>query len=531
MLKMLKSREFTQALNMYRSVEKEGLDHYFLEEELFSAFIHSAIRMGKMDVVERMTRLMKRNGIVPRREFWRVTMKMLSSRKQGATCLTLALLWGKQMPLDKMVYTVLVNAALEAKQFDHALRILNRYSEVVSEPEDHVLFFRAYVALNDLASAQAKFEKLGNEVTTMMLNLLLLIYVNNSKPECGWNHIVACHELEKSKNENIVDSISYNTIMKGFTQIGNSNRCFDCLFTMREHNLEPDDVTFGTLLDSCIASNNEEAARKVVNLMIAGERPMDTVICTLIIKGFLRASYFDKAVELYEEMRRRSECQPDIITYSVLIKAFVDKHELEYPLKLVRDMKAIGLVPDDIIVSCLLEGCRQSANHLGKQIFDEMILAGVTPSETTLIAMVKLHGHCGAHDEAYTMVSTWQEKYNTTPSVVHYTCLMSGCLRTKSYAQAWSAYQLMCDKGVHPDETAVSTLLPGLVVSRQFDNVLMLLKQALEGPEPLDIPASTLNGVLSQMLARKSTNLAQQLRLLMTKAKIPVTAHNSQLLD
>jgi len=353
--------------------------------------------------------------------------------------------------------------------------------------------------------------------------------VNNSNPECGWRHIVACHELEKCKGETIVDSISYNTIMKGFARGGQVNRSFDCLFTMREHDLEPDDVTFGTLLDACIVNNDMEAASQVVNLMLAGERPMDTVMCSLFIKGLVRSNCIAKAMELYEEMKRRNESHPDIITYSMLIKAFVDSHQLECALKIVVDMKAVGLQPDDIILTHLLEGCRNAGKQtLGKQLFEEIVSTGVKPSDFTLITMVKLHGRCGAHEEAYELVSTWQEKYNTKPSVIHYTCLMSGCLHTKSYEQAWSAYKLMCASGVCPDETTVSTLLPGLIASRQWDNVVSLVKQSLQEPAPLSISAATLNNALSQMSTGNAINLAQQLRVLMTKGKIPITARNSQ---
>merc|ERR1719191_839652 len=104
---------------------------------------------------------------------------------------------------------------------------------------------------------------------------------------------------------------------------------------MRPHGVEPDDVTFGTLLDVCIAGD-------------------DT----------------GKAVELDDEMRGRGgeAAMPDVVTYSVLIKAFVDARDLDRALRFVEDMRKDGHQPDDIIITHLLEGCRHASNHeLGKR--------------------------------------------------------------------------------------------------------------------------------------------------------------------
>merc|ERR1719262_1762858 len=161
-----------------------------------------------------------------------------------------------------------------------------------------------------------------------------------------------CKTDEDSQdNEPIVDVVSYNTVIKGFAQAGMLPKCFDCLHEMREHGLEPDDVTFGTMLDMCIADNDMNAANEVVDLLVRGDRPVDTVMCTLFIKGLVRAQKLPKALELYEEMKRRNDTRPDIVTYSVLIKACVDSHDLERALLFVEDMAAAGLGPDDIILT------------------------------------------------------------------------------------------------------------------------------------------------------------------------------------
>jgi pentatricopeptide repeat protein len=527
MLKLLEQREFTRALNMYRACERDGRDRHFTNEELFSAFIQSAIRVGKIDVLERMLRAMRRNGILPSLKFWQTTLKMLSSRKHFNACISTHVLFARQIPADKVVYSCLINAALECNSPELAAQMLDKYGEADIDAKDYVLHFRTYVALGDVDTAEVVFKKLGTEVTTLMLNLLLLTCVNVKQSDRALVLLHEAHQLEAG--ETIVDAVSYNTVIKGFAQSGKPTRCFECLHEMRAKGLEPDDITFGTLLDVCIAGSNIGGAYEVVDLLAGSDRKMDTVMCTLFIKGLVRASCLPKAIELYEQMRQREGASPDIVTYSVLIKACIDGHDLERALCLLEDLRSAGRTPDDIILTHLLEGCRHAGNHvLGKKLFAEMVDSGIKPSEYTLITMVKLHGRCGAHEEAHDLVANWEARYGAKPSVIHFTCLMSGCLRTKSYDRAWVAYELMCQNGVRPDETTVATLLPGMVVAQQWDKCLLLVRQSLKSPNPINIATETLNSALIQMQAAGGLGrYAEQMQELMKGANIPITARSS----
>jgi leucine-rich PPR motif-containing protein len=299
-----------------------------------------------------------------------------------------------------------------------------------------------------------------------------------------------------------VDVVSYNTVIKGFAQNGDFPSCFKSLARMQEHGLQPDDVTCVTMLDMCMLEDDSAATDKVLEICGRNDLPFDTVTCSVFIKGLLRADRLPKAMKLYEKMKvQEGKCaRPDIVTYSLLIKAFVEKHDLDSALHLVEDMAAVGLHPDDIILTHLLEGCRHAANQrLGKKLFNDMIAAGVKPSKFTLMAMLKLYGRCGAYTEAYRFLAEAEKEYGLIPTVLHYTCLMSACLRTKSYDQAFAAFELMLKNGVSPDRTTIEKLLPGMVRAHKYDSVVTLAQHALQASPRIPIDADVLNRALSQM--------------------------------
>merc|ERR1719291_457497 len=141
--------------------------------------------------------------------------------------------------------------------------------------------------------------------------------------------------------------------------------------------------------------------------------------------------------------------------------------------------------------------------------------------------MLKLHGRCGCHTEAYDLVSGWEKQHGMKPSVIHFTCLMSGCLRTKSYDQAWSAFELMIANGVQPDATALSTLLPGMVAAQHWERVVQLARAATSSGKSA-VPSETLNNALSQMqVAGGQGRLLEQLRECMQVAGVVVTARHA----
>lgn len=545
MLHHLEQHEFTRALNLYRSTERgDGCKRQF-SEQFYATFIESAVRVGKTDVLERLFRAVKRSNMNPSQEFWRRMLKMLSSRKHFSTCLLVHTLFRNQLPTDKVVWSCLANACLEVGDAQRAETMLEQYSKADISIKDHVLLFRTYLALKNTDASEALFHRLGVDTSPLMLNLLLLTCVNTNQAERGLRLLHEGHQLEEraeksqsgeSEDTTVVDTISYNTVIKGLAQASNLKACFECLRGMITRGLQPDDITFATLLDACIKENDMCAIGEIVKMSTDGEHKIGTVMYTLFIKGLVKADCLPKALELCEEMKRAG-AMPDVITYSVLIKALVDRHELERALQLVVDMKTTGHAPDDIILTHLLEGCRYAGNHsLGKQLFTEFVSNGVKPSEFTLLAMLKLCGHVGAHQEAHDLVAGWEATTGDKPSVIHYTCLMSGCLRRKHYDLAWEAFKLMKVGGVKPDGMTFATLLPGMVAAQAWDRILEIARQALVQPTQNKIPPETLNNALAQMQAANGfARQACELRELMRAAGVtpstrrsPVRSHLSR---
>lgn len=300
---------------------------------------------------------------------------------------------------------------------------------------------------------------------------------------------------------------------------------------MGAHSLKPDDVTLASLLDISFTDKKHAFTDQLVKLLVDGVRDetLDSGTCNLFIKSLIGSNRLEKALEVYEALKICRCAQPNIVTYSTLIKSLAHSHDLERALMIVEDMQSRGEMPDEIIFSHLLDGCRLVGNQaLGERLFDDMIAAGVRPSEYTLTMMVKLHGRYGAHEKAHQLVASWETKYGMKPSVIHYTCLMSGSLRARRVDQAWAAYELMQQHGVSPDATMVTTLLPPLVAAREHGRVLRLAERALRQPGGAAVVEALKSALRQMSLEPSAEGATQELRRLLQAAGAPVEARGAR---
>lgn len=468
--------EFTRALNVYRRCERNGWEVLFTEE-LFTSLVQSGIRVSKLDVVERTLRTMKRIKMKPSLEFWQLTLKMLSSRKHFALCLVAYSIFECQIPVDKVIYSCLINAGLESKQLKRIPDLLKKFSQASLKAKDHILHFRCYVQLGACAhEALQLFRSLAPEVTNLMLNLALHACVNQREEEAAYALLSEAKGMEERHlvKEKIVDIVSYNTVLKGFSAAKRSDRCFDLLKDLMNHGLEPNEISLAALMEAGQNRVASEIGEVLLRSVSMGSK-LTPGLYKAFLRGLVRANQISQALALYEAMKEQKVALTDIAVFSVLIKALVDQRDSRKAFELVEDLKAEGLPLDDLLLTHVLEACRHECNYqLGKKFYQDALDSGVAPSEVTLVTLLKLFGRCGASEEAFQTLKTWESLHKRRPSVIHYTCLMQGCFRSKNYELAWASYQLMLENGIQPDDTTISTLISGMVQGHQWDKVLPL---------------------------------------------------------
>jgi len=201
---------------------------------------------------------------------------------------------------------------------------------------------------------------------------------------------------------------------------------------------------------------------------------------------------------------------PDLITYSTIIKGYCVQGDLEKGLQLFSIMQKKGIRPDAILFNSILDGCaKRQMRSLTDTVLNDMEVAGIPPSNVTLSILIKLYGRCRDLDEAFRIIEEFPVKYNFTVNPHVQTCLMSACIANNSLDKAKGIYKQMCADGVVVDAKTYQTLVNGCLKLGDLTGAVEIIDEVLKiGVRPIPLDSELLANVLF-MIQRK--HLAEEL--------------------
>lgn len=129
---------------------------------------------------------------------------------------------------------------------------------------------------------------------------------------------------------------------------------------MKEHNLIPNSVTYGCLIDACVKNNKVEKAMEIFETMKQDGVQLNTIIYTTIIKGFAKIYKLDKALEIYEVMKQDDKIKPNNVTYNSLLDCCVRCSNMITASRVFDEMTMSTTKPDLITYSTMIKGyCKE----------------------------------------------------------------------------------------------------------------------------------------------------------------------------
>eukprot|EP00425_Heterocapsa_triquetra_P006374 CAMPEP_0195158130 /NCGR_PEP_ID=MMETSP0448-20130528/185509_1 /TAXON_ID=66468 /ORGANISM="Heterocapsa triquestra, Strain CCMP 448" /LENGTH=433 /DNA_ID=CAMNT_0040196925 /DNA_START=1 /DNA_END=1300 /DNA_ORIENTATION=- len=192
----------------------------------------------------------------------------------------------------------------------------------------------------------------------------------------------------------------------------------------------------------------------------------------------------DRAAGLLEDMRE-SCVEPDIITYSTIIKGYCLEGDVDRAFHVLEDMKNDGkFMPDEIMYNSILDGCaKQHRTDEALRILDEMRAAGVGPSNYTLSILVKLLGHARRLSQAFRMVEELSTQNGFKPNVQVYTCMVQACVLNRKLDKALALHDTMlADASCRTDEKFYAVLVRGCMQLHQPWKALEVVRAAYQLP-------------------------------------------------
>jgi pentatricopeptide repeat domain-containing protein 1 len=424
-------KQLDRAIGLLQQMKSAGLRP---NEVTYNSIIDACVRAGKMTVAWQYLTEMQEDGVIPDNFTYSTLVKGIRN-EQSADELSrvFALLDTHQLKPDEILYNCLIDACVRLGDITRAVDIFRRMEASPVEPS----------------------------------------------------------------------SVTFGILIKAYGQCSMLSKAFETFEEMKRRNLKPNDVTFGCLLDACVRAGEVEMAQEVFTNMQVEGIALNTILYTTMIKGFSKTLNLPKALGVFEAMKKdasvepnnvtynslldcavrcedmatasklfqemKERMQPDLISYSTIIKGCCRGGDLKKAMEVLNDMKRNHIKPDEVLFNSLLDGCAKNGSlEMAQHVYQEMRLLGIKPSNVTFSILIKAYGKARQVQKALEILEEMRVE-GVAPGMIVYTCLLQTCIRSKQIHRALVVYEDMKRSNVKGDRVTFNTIVNGCVYAKQLE--------------------------------------------------------------
>jgi len=360
-------------------------------------------------------------------------------------------------------WSLLLYSAVEAKEFARCQDIFEKLCQSGTPSGNDFVNVVRYHAMH-LRNAT----KLKNAIAVMQDTgfCLDVISRNRAIAVCTSNAALDLAEFLATRDAcaSAMDAVGYNTLMKGYAQMGDFARCFQIYSTMHGDGCSPSEITFGIMLDACIDATALDRARQVFEDLRNSGLQLNVVHYTTFMKGLTIAGQLGEATQILDEMLASPTTKPDLVTYSTLVKAYADSGKVMDAIRIIERMFAQSITPDTIILNMVLTGCCATPMEPAQifHVYKWLSHHGLQTSTTTLSILVKALAKNNAFAEALNLLDEAVQRFNIWPEARLYTQLAQACAKPGHALKTVDVYASMvksaAKQGIAVDDATNSRL-------------------------------------------------------------------------
>jgi len=231
--------------------------------------------------------------------------------------------------------------------------------------------------------------------------------------------------------------VTLGILVKTYGQAGDIQKVLQVWSEMEKQRVQANAVTYGCMIDACVKCGRLDNAEEIFKGMRQAGKHRNTILYTTLIKGYGLEKNLKAALDLFREMPQEgvpyntitynsiidacvkggdlataeqllreitapsSSLEPDLITFSTLLKGYCHIGDLDKALQVAEAIKARGLRCDELVYNTLMDGCVK-ANDVtaGVGLFEEMVQNGMRPSTITHSILARLYQRAGYEEDA-----------------------------------------------------------------------------------------------------------------------------------
>lgn len=355
----------------------------------------------------------------------------------------------REEEMDEILFCSMIDPCIQARRFDLLIPHLKRQQSLKYPPmksaHTYGSIIRAFGLAHDIRGVWDTWHQMQKRhitMTSVVLGCMVEALVTNADPDGGYKLI---HEMLSNKQtQPLLNAVIYCSVLKGFSHQKRFDSVWRVYQEMLSEKVELSIKAYNALIDACVRCGE---GRRIVPIL--------------------------------EDMVNQG-LEPNLITYSTILKSYCQENRLEKAFTLLDGMRrTTQFAPNEIMYNQLLDGCaRQGLFDRGTEVLNEMLAAGISPSNYTLTVLVKLANRSNRLSRAFQFVEELSTKFKFQLNFHVYSNLIHSCISHKDLPRAFSVVKMMADVKMRPDARMYEQLLRACTVGGDPEGAAGLLRAA-----------------------------------------------------
>ncbi|RWR88784.1 hypothetical protein CKAN_01782100 [Cinnamomum micranthum f. kanehirae] len=314
--------------------------------------------------------------------------------------------------------------------------------------------------------------------------------------------------------------ISHTALMEAYGTGGQYNQAESIFRRMQSSGPEPSPLTYHIMLKICVKGNRYKEAEEIFETLLNDEMSCfkpDQQMFNLMIYMYGKAGSYDQARKIFGKMAergiprsartfnslmsfetnykevssiydqmQRADIQPDVVSYTFLIRAYAKARREEEALAVFEEMLDASVRPTLDAYNTLLDAFAISGMvEQARTVLKSMRRDRCTPNLHSYTMMLSAFVNASDMDGAEKFFRQIKQD-GFKPNVVTYGTLMKGYGKVNNLEKMMSVYEEMRMQGIKPNEIIFTTIMDAHGKNEDFGSAVVWFKEMQTSEFPPD---------------------------------------------
>nr|XP_034573179.1 pentatricopeptide repeat-containing protein MRL1, chloroplastic isoform X5 [Setaria viridis] len=261
----------------------------------------------------------------------------------------------------------------------------------------------------------------------------------------------------------------YTTLISTCAKCGKVDAMFEVFHEMVSAGIEPNVNTYSALIDGCARAGQVAKAFGAYGIMSSKKVKPDRVVFNALISACGESGAVARAFDVLSEMMAESSeskgsgpILPDHVTVGALMKTCIQAGQADQAREVYKMLQEYNIKGTPEVYTIALRSCSLTGDlGFALKIYEDMNKIGVKPDEMFLSALVDVAGHARRADAAFEIMKDARAK-GLHVGTIAYSSLMGACCNAKDWKKALQLYEEIKSIKLTPTVSMMNALITSL---------------------------------------------------------------------